>query len=73
MSDIEITRDATGEFMLIAVTGTSVEGEIFVDAYLASVPERMHVVDSGRIVVDESELDRVLEEAGEQGLAVEVS
>lgn len=64
--DLEILRD--GEFMIAHVEGTTEAGAEFVDAYLG---EEIVVVDSGRIIVQEDDLDRLLENAAAAGLKVE--
>jgi hypothetical protein len=66
--DVEITKDATGEFMVAQAEGITDEGAEFVDSYMSA---EMHVVDSGRIVLPESAMPAFIEAAKGAGLRVE--
>jgi hypothetical protein len=69
MIDVEITKDATGETMMVGVQGMTEEGVDFVEAY----PTPALVVDADRIVVSEDELESLIASAEADGLTVEVS
>jgi hypothetical protein len=64
VSDIEITKDA-GEGMVAVVAGITDAGIEFVDAYVFG---DMQVVDAGRIIIWERDLDHLLTQAKEAGL-----
>lgn len=68
MADVDIIRDRTGELMVAEISGGTEAGEEFVDAWVS--PE-MVVVDAGRVIVPEDELERVRREAAESGLSVD--
>ena len=73
MSDIGITKDASGEFMVARVEGLTPEGEEFVDSYVPrSNPAALNVVDAGDIVIPEQDIDDVVASATGLGLTVEV-
>lgn len=65
-SDLSVIED--GEFMVAQVEGLSDSGSFFVDAY--SPPHEYTVVDSGRIIVPQEHLWRLLATAAKQGLVV---
>lgn len=68
MADIDITKDRTGETMVVQAEGLTEAGTEFVDAYLVS--EEMTVVDSGRIIIWERDLPTFVHAAEESGLEV---
>lgn len=68
--DIEIVKDATGEFMVVGVEGLTEAGTDFVDAYVTPDPARLYVVDAGHIVIPEDNASALIASAMEQGLRV---
>jgi len=68
MADIEVTTEASGEFMVIAVTGLTDVGDAFVDGF---VIDDLHVVDSGRIVIPTRYLADLMVAAKEIGVEVD--
>jgi len=71
MTDIEVTRDATGELMVAGVTGLTDAGIAFCDSW---VPRRagagLYVVDADRLVIEEEDLAAFIAEARSRGLQV---
>lgn len=65
--DIEVTRDRTGETMVVHLEGLTEAGTEFLDAYN---PLEMVVVDSGRIIIPEQNLDALMESCKRDGLTV---
>lgn len=68
-ADIEITKDATGELMVAQAEGLTEAGTDFVDAY---TNEQMVVVDAGRIIIPEADIDAFVLAGQLVGLRVEV-
>jgi hypothetical protein len=71
MADLEITRDRTGEFMVVQVEGVTDAGVEFVDGY-CPVGVEFQVIDSGRIIVPEQTAEAIQILARERGLTTEV-
>jgi hypothetical protein len=63
MVDLTITRD--GELMVAGVQGETARGIDFVDAY---VDEQLVVADSGHVVLPESRIAGLVEQARELGV-----
>ena len=71
MTDIAITKDATGEFMVAQVEGVTELGEQFIDSYVPTSRRDFVVVDAGRLVIHEDDLPEFLEQCKAQGLVAE--
>jgi hypothetical protein len=71
MSDLTITRSA--ELMVAHIQAHTDAATAFVDGY---IPDRsgagFHVVDSGRIMVEERDMDAFVAEARRRGFEVEI-
>lgn len=66
MPDLSVIED--GELMVAQVEGSSDSGNDFLDAYCPA--HDYTVVDSGRIIVPQEHLPKLLAAAAEQGLTV---
>lgn len=69
--DIEILRSS--ETMVSHVSGETVAGVEFVDAYVPRDGAKIEVVDSGRIILANEDIPNVISICQAQGLTVEQS
>jgi hypothetical protein len=69
--DVQVTKDASGETMMVGVQGVTEQGIDFVEAYVPPSGD-MHVVDADRLVIREADLDHLLASAKKLGVAVAV-
>lgn len=68
MSDLTITR--SGELMVASIQGETVAGTEFVDGYFPPNTDDLYVVDAGKIILPERELDRLRAAAKKESLTI---
>jgi hypothetical protein len=67
MSDLKLTRDRTGETMVVHVEGLTDDGIDFINGY---VDDELYVVDADRIIIPEARVPRLLRWCEAEGLEV---